>query len=235
MKKKKKSNVGKYIKAVIYLSVILIIAYIVIYLCFKGNGIFSTGIDLEKRDWLSFLGAYLSFGGTIIVSTIAIFQSIYYTKSSKEENNYKRMLEVQPIFSVEIAEMDTMIVGYAEAVSLYSQPASPRHKNFTLRIENVGSYPIKNVIIFDKYLFQLMKCNEEHLIQVAYEDSPDYNHKSKELIRILQSDYERANNELPKYFNINYEDVDGNDMFQTFELKEFDGVFYYSLTQTTKL
>lgn len=78
-----------------------------------------------------------------------------------------------------------------------------------------------------------MKCNDSHRIQVAYDDSPDYKHESKELIRILRSDYDRADNGLPKCLNINYEDVDGNDMFQSFELKEFDDVSYYSLTETT--
>lgn len=84
-------------------------------------------------------------------------------------------------------------------------------------------------------MFQLMKCNDSHRLQVAYDDSPDYSHESKSLIRILQSEYERAENGLPKWFNINYEDVEGNDMFQSFELKEFDGIFYYSLTETTAI
>lgn len=65
-------------------------------------------------------------------------------------------------------------------------------------------------------------------IQCAYEDSPDYDSKSTQLIRILHSDYECDEKGLPKWFNINYDDVDGNSLFQTFELKNFDGVDYYS-------
>lgn len=232
MEKKKNFSIGKYTLAILCLIVALIIAYGLIYLCFKGNKGFTAGLDLEKRDWLSFLGAYLSFAGSLIVSTIAIFQSSHYAKASKEENNHKRMMEIQPIFSVEIAEVDTALAGYGEFVSL-SHPSSPRHKNFTLKIENVGAYPVKNVIIFDKYLFQLLKCNESQHIQAAYEDSPDYKHRSTDLIRILRSDYDRSDSGLPEWFNINYEDVDGNDMFQSFKLKEFDGVSYYSLTKTT--
>ena len=60
------------------------IAYVIIYFVFKGNGkgngIFPVGTGLEKSDWLSFLGAYLSFIGTVIISLIAIFQSIYYSE-----------------------------------------------------------------------------------------------------------------------------------------------------------
>ena len=233
MKKNKKTKVSKYITVVLCLIAALIIAYVIIYLCFKGNGILTAGINLEKHDWLSFLGTYLSFAGSLIVSIIAIFQSSHYTQANKEENNTKRTKDIQPIFSIEIVEMDSMLAGYAETISLYHHSSLPRHKNFTLKIENDGAYPVKNVIIFNKYLFQLMKCNDSHRLQVAYDDSPDYSHESKSLIRILQSEYERAENGLPKWFNINYEDVDGNVMFQSFELKEFDGIFYYSLTETT--
>ena len=34
---------------------------------------------------------------------------------------------------------------------------------------------------------------------------------------------------VPTWFNVNYEDVDGNEMFQRFELKDFDGKLYYAL------
>lgn len=233
MKKKEKSNICKYIIAILSLLVILIAVYIVVYLCFKGNGFFTTGIDLGKNDWLSFLGNYLSFSGTLIVSAIAIFQSRHYTQANKEESNKKRIKEIQPIFSIEITEKDTMIAGYAEAFPMYGQTPPLRHQNFTLKLENVGLHPVKHVIVFDKYLFQLLKCNSNQLIQIAYEDSPDCTHKSKALIRILQSDYERDENGLPKWFNINYEDIDGNDMSQIYELKNFDGTLYYSFAEAS--
>ena len=63
MKKNKKTKVSKYITVVLCLIAALIIAYVIIYLCFKGNGILTAGINLEKHDWLSFLGTYLSFAG----------------------------------------------------------------------------------------------------------------------------------------------------------------------------
>lgn len=126
-----------------------------------------------------------------------------------------------------------MMQGYAEAVSLYDTSKKPKHKNFTIEIENVSLHPIKHVIIFDKYFAQLLKINESKELQCAYEDSPDYTHESKCLIRILRSDYERADNGLPKWFNINYEDIDGNEMYQTFELHEFDGEQYHSLVKTS--
>ncbi|WP_207724663.1 hypothetical protein [Blautia difficilis] len=48
----------------------------------------------------------------------------------------------------------------------------------------------------------------------------------------MESEHERDNEGIPKWFNINYDDIDGHSMFQTFELKDFDGKKYYSLEST---
>lgn len=212
---------------------VAVLAYIGIYAAFRGNGIFSAGIDLEKSDWLAFLGSYLSFAGTAVVSCIVIFQTYQYEKLSNLSANQKRGKEIQPIFSIQISSMDTMPSGSCEAFNLFDTSTLPNHKSFTIQIENVSSYPIKHVIVFDKYIAQLLKSNEAHSLQGAYEDSPDYD--CKNIIRVLQSEYERSDKGLPKWFNINYEDVDGNDMFQSFELKNFDGQDYYALVEISKL
>lgn len=190
---------------------------------------------MVKSDWLSFLGGYLSFAGTIIVSLVALLEGFFYRQRSIEESKEKRKKEIQPIFSIKIKALNTMMQGYAEAASLYDTSKNPKHKNFTIEIENVSFHPIKHVIIFDKYLAQLLKINESKELQCAYEDSPDYTHESKRLIRILRSDCERTDNGLPKWFNINYEDIDGNEMYQTFELHEFDGEQYYSLVKISDI
>lgn len=46
---------------------------------------------------------------------------------------------------------------------------------------------------------------------------------------LTDDEFERNEQGVPKWFNINYEDVDGNEMYQTFELKNFDETPYYSL------
>lgn len=233
--KKKKATFYGYVKGIGGLFTVLIATYILIYFCFKGKGFIPTGDNLEKRDWLSFLGAYLSFAGTIIVSIIALLEGYFYRQQSEKADMIKRKKEIQPIFSIKIKEINTGINGYAEAFSLSNPSENNKHKNFTIEIENVGIYPIKHVIVFDRYIVQLLKSSEPKKLQCAYDDSPDYSHESKQLIRLLQSEYERAENGLPKWFNINYEDIDGNDMYQSFELKEFGGERYYSLTSTNEV
>lgn len=52
---------------------------------------------------------------------------------------------------------------------------------------------------------------------------------SVKLAVLTDDEFERNEQGVPKWFNINYEDVDGNEMYQTFELKNFDETPYYSL------
>lgn len=229
--KKKNSDISKCILIIMSLILVLAIKYVMIYLYFRGSGFFPAGENLEKKDWLSFFGSYLSFTGTIIVSFVALLEGYFYRRRTIEENISKRKKEIQPIFSIEIKELDTSIQGYAESFSLSDSTKNNKHKNFTIKIENVGMYPIKHLIVFNQYLTQLFKSNEPKELQCTYEDSPDYKYKSKKLIRIFQSKYERTDNGLSKWFNINYEDIDGNEMYQTFELHKFDNEQYYSLTE----
>lgn len=106
---------GKYFIAFLIASILI---YSIIYLCFIGDGFLSAGKDLAKEDWLSFLGAYLSFIGTVAVSLIALFQSSYYTKTENERRLYEHRKKIQPIFSVDIVEMNKQIDGTSEAFNL---------------------------------------------------------------------------------------------------------------------
>ena len=128
---------------------VLIAAYVLIYLCFLGNGFLPAGRELEKKDWLAFLGAYLSFAGTLIISLIAILQSRFYTERDNKRIKAERKKTVQPFLSVSIASVDSQIAGTAEAFNPSKPESIPRHKNVTIEIENAGQFPICNVIIFD--------------------------------------------------------------------------------------
>lgn len=94
-------------------ALIFIIGYVVIYIVFKGNGFLSAGLELEKKDWLAFLGAYLSFVGTVSVSTIAIVQSKLYSEFNDVKEQKRRKKEIQPLFSVKIEFIDSSLIGFA--------------------------------------------------------------------------------------------------------------------------
>ncbi len=78
----------------------------------------------------------------------------------------------------------------------------------------------------------MLKPSEKKQIQIAYSDSPDAKKWGKYIIELLETEFERTETGIPKSFNINYDDIDGNEMFQTYELKDFEGTVYYSLEGT---
>lgn len=211
---------------------VLIVAYILVYICFFGDGFLSTGTDLEKKDWLSFLGAYLSFAGTLLISLVAILQSKFFEDRDKRRIAEERKKAIQPIFSVNITGLNKQINGTTELFNPNKPESLPKHKNVTIEIENVGQYPVRNVIMFDKYLWQMLKPNDKRIIQAAYSDSPDIERWRKYVIEILESEFARTDEGIPKDFCINYDDIDGNEMYQVYELSDFEGTKYYSLKGT---
>ena len=159
---------------------------------------------------------------------IAVFQSRYYSELDEEKNIARRKKEIQPIFSIKIVAIDIQPDGTAEVFSLYDKSKNAVHKNVKISIENVNKFSIKHVIIFDKYITPLLKCNEVQFVHCAYYDSDDAKKWPGKMV-VLFDDYERNDQGIPNWFNINYEDVDGNTMCQIFELKKFEGTLYYSL------
>lgn len=232
----KKTNSGKkaneffsrYKNYIVVTALIATAVYILLYLFFMWDGPFPIGKGLDKSDWLSFFGAYLSFVGTTIVSLIAILQSEFYNTAENQRRMEDRRKEIQPIFSVRIKEMNTSPPGTIEAISVYSTIDATRHRNISLAIENAGTFPATHVIVFDKYLQPVLNSKESLNICCAYWDTDDAKEYPNK-VTVLSDEFERDEKGRPKWFNINYEDVDGNAMFQTFELKDFDGTFYYSL------
>lgn len=233
--KKKEEGVKSFLlKRILPLCGALLLIFVVIYLLFLLEIGLPSGKNLVKSDWLSFLGAYLSFSGSIIVSLFLFWHTVYISKRDTKKAEEERKKKVQPIFSVNILSVNGMVRGTAEAVSLHGQYQN-KHENILISIENVNEYPIKHVIVYDTYQIPLLKTGTIIEVQCAYADSYDAK-KHPSLLAIITEDvYEKNEEGLPSWFNINYEDVDGREMFQTFELKNFEGTRYFSLSETTEV
>lgn len=106
---------------------------------------------------------------------------------------------------------------------------TPSTKNVKISVENVNRFPIKHMIVFDKYITPLLKCNEIQYVHCCILRTQLDAKKWPKQMAVLTDEYERNDQGVPTWFNINYEDVDGNEMFQSFELKNFDGKLYYAL------
>lgn len=234
---KKKSFISKYKWWIVLFAILFTAIYIVIYLCFKGDGFLKAGLDLEKRDWLSFLGSYLSFAGSAIISLVAIFQSRYFADVEKSRQETERKKKLQPIFSINIEELDSQVAGTVDPVNLYNHSSrqQPKHSNVMYGIENVGEYPICNVIIFDQYICQMLKPNEKIHFQVAYAESPDLQRWKDKLIQVYESEHGKSSKGIPEKLDIIYDDIDGNAMRQSFALAQFGDSQrlkdYYSLEE----
>ena len=112
------------------------------------------------------MGEYLAFAETIIVSIVATLQTKHFAEIEKDKAIESRKKVVQPIFSINIDGLNHQVSGTADVFNLYDTSTYPKHKNVTISLENVSSYPILNVIIFDKYLFQLLKPNERKKLRL---------------------------------------------------------------------
>lgn len=225
---KNNKSIGKYLLfRIAIITIVCIIFFVGIYFLFSTKGIIPSGVGLVKTDWLSFLGAYLSFYGTVVVSLTIFWHTNYVAKQSEEKNAAERKKRIQPIFSIEIGPQNTVMHHHSTFVNTENKNEQP--SNVIINIENANEYPITNIIVFDKYITTLLKPGKKKSVYCTFSD-PTKKYKFYDMVAIInETDYEKDNSGLPKWFNINYDDVDGNAMFQTFELKHFGETKYYSL------
>ena len=99
------------------------------------------GVNLNRKDWLSFVGTYLSFIGTTSMALMTFFQTREYKDKAKKERQINRQKEISPIFSVEIMETEE----------------TPQ----TIKLKNVAKYPVRNVILNNTFYFELLPMNYE--------------------------------------------------------------------------
>lgn len=112
-------------------------------------------------------------------------------------------------------------------VDIGNKPERP--SNVIIKIENANEFPITNIIMFDKYISPLLKPCVEIPVYCTYAD-PTNTYKFFDSIAVInETAYEKDSSGLPMWFNIIYDDVDGNSMYQSFKLKCFDKTQYYSL------
>ena len=225
---KNNKSIGKYLLfRIAIITIVCIIFFAGIYFLFSTKGIIPSGVGMVKTDWLSFLGAYLSFYGTVVVSLTIFWHTNYVAKQSEEKIALERKKRIQPVFSINIRSRNIAMEKHSSFSNIGNKPDRP--SNVKIEIENANEYPITNVVVFDKYITPLLKVGEKKTIECTYSDPTNTYTFPKFVAIINELDYEKDNNGLPKRFNINYEDVDGNAMYQTFELKHFDETEYYSL------
>ena len=203
-----------------------VILFLILYSVFSCSSIIPAGLNLSRADWLAFVSGYLSFIGSIIVAMVATYQTKFYQDQEKEKEKTERQKTIQPVFVVNIEGLNEQLPGTADIPGAL-------HRNIHISVENLSNYPVLHIIAFNRYIRPSIRAGEKIEIYAAYEDSEDikrYKRKVQagELIEILHSEMECDREGKPEWFVINYEDIDGHDMYQTFKLCDFDGIAYYS-------
>lgn len=229
-KKEMKTFLNIPIKYILASLVAAVVIFWFIYYVFSKTSAIPAGIRLTRSDWLSFIGDYLSFAGTAVVSFIALWQTYHYNKRADQQREEDRWRSIQPVFSVEIGRRNGPI-PYSKA------PPGTKHKNVLIKIKTVTDHPIKHVVVFGEYKSALMKKDDAPITcYCVFYDSPDAKYKGEGLVLLDgNGGYDRDKNDTPISFEIRYEDMDGNDMFQIFELNSRSEHEYYSLYGTYKL
>lgn len=77
------------INKIIKVIFVLLIIYIATWMFFVSDGCIPTGINLDKKDWLSFWGEFLGFAGTALLGYVALLQ----TKRADEIN--ERLIKLE--------------------------------------------------------------------------------------------------------------------------------------------
>ena len=139
---KKSENI--LLKWAMRLYVIFAVIFVFIYVIFAGRGFISAGINLTRKDWLAFIGSYLSFIGTVCVSLITIYQTHFYKVKDNEQQKTDRVKKIEPIFSLEIIECE--------------------ENPLNLKLKNVGEFPARNVSLNNTYYYELFATNDERII-----------------------------------------------------------------------
>ena len=201
-RKIKKSNsqqsFGKSIIRVLFITlIILLLLFALIIVLFVPDSILVAGHNLKKSDWLVFVGAFLGACATICLGVITCAQTHFYARRDEETRKKTRQIEIRPIFSIEKIRTEAFT------------------ESFVVEIENVGKYPVRNIIINDCYVCQILKTDEKKKIEFTYSDKEN-------TLSLLKTGYEKDSSGYAKVLLINYDDVDGEIWSQVYELKQYD-------------
>lgn len=213
----------------------LIALYMFLVFIFNIDGIIPSGTGLGKSDWLEFTGAFLAFAGTTVISYLSWWQSTQIREFEKERLNEERFRDIQPIITISLQGINRQVPGTAEAFSLNLSSDMPKHSNFILNISNQGKYPIQHVIVGTVYWRPYILPSETVEICGAFTGSIDIARHPSRVIEFDLDECNGENNGYPETLVVNYEDIDGNEVYQAFEVSEAGGKVHYSHQITEKV
>lgn len=199
-----------------WFALLLVVAAIIpiaVYLCFAGKGFIYPGVGLEKGQWLSFFSSYIPALATAFLGLTTATLTHYFA----QREDSQRMRSIQPVFSVEITNVDNK----SEGVYKTAQKGSIHFKgacNTYIAIENIGEKPITDVRVMSGRLPFLLPGKTINICCKYGEGIPEQ--IECDVVKTFDYDKHKENADFaPREFDIYYVDIDGSSMHQKFALR----------------
>lgn len=209
-----------------------VVVYIAIYLFFLFVPAFlPAGEGLAKRDWLSFLGSYLSFSGTLFVCYITLLQNKIFVQRSEDQKKEDRFIQIQPIFSLEVKTQNIARFDSVENLKKYEEL---KLKQFFFTLRNFGAFPALHIRIFDEYIVPSLSPDETFEFTCVY-NLQSMGCKISGYDIMLNLPVGSSGETPPQNVVVEYYDVDGNAMAQKFVWSNYRNKELYVLLQKEKM
>ncbi len=198
-----------------------------IYLFFANATVPSAGLNLHRSDWLAFFGSYLTMFGTLVISTITVWQTKEYSRKDEQRRQEEYEQQTMPKLSISIVEKNSWIEGMEDSDTPEGKIITRlHHSNITLEIRNVGQYATTNIYVDDKFAISSLMAGEKATIHVARPSSADLRKYPNLFIELI--DDEDFIDGLPTKLLLQSDDIDGNLVEHEYKLNGSDGKTYYS-------
>ena len=142
------------------------VIYAGVWLWFITDGNIATGTELDKSDWLSFLGAFLTFIGTMFLGTVALWQN---KKANKISERILDLEEAQYLPIIDILDLTQIL-----------------NQKLIFKLANISKYDIKHAKIISDYVkdgymnIYHLKAEKSTSKEIQYDYISDYNSQERE-------------------------------------------------------
>lgn len=142
----------------LFIFIIAIFSYLAIYFFFISDGFIPNGSGLSKKEWLAFLGSFLSLLGTVLITLLLFQQSKNHRNAELEKS---RLLQL-PYFHSKRVTLDE-IKNYPKRFHLQVNTKNEQYLEFNCAPvflkDGIPSWPVKDSYDIAKSQLRLQDLN----------------------------------------------------------------------------
>lgn len=146
----------------IILAISILFIPFTIWIFTKSNWVITTGTSLEKSDWLSFWGSFLSYLGTIILGLIALWQNYKLSEVNKRLVELGTIAqfysEIEPIYlEIEKSKLDSPLGLIMGNIAQWLVRSESSDKKETIELWHIRLF-FQKIRPFTPNLYNLEYC-----------------------------------------------------------------------------